>query len=73
MKSIISIIVMSFEKEFTKVHNAIGWLITSSIWLTTNIEKINNILTAFLTLCSIVWVVLKIILAIKTKKNDSNE
>lgn len=68
MKSIVSLILMTFEKEFTKFHNAIGWLVTSSIWLTTNVEKINNILTAMLTLCSIIWVIVKIILAVKNKK-----
>ncbi|SKC53518.1 hypothetical protein SAMN05660236_1351 [Ohtaekwangia koreensis] len=73
MKSITSILLMTFEKEFTKLHNAIGWLITSTIWLTTNIEKINNLLTALLTLCSIIWVVVKIILAIKNKRNDSDQ
>lgn len=73
MRSILSILLMTFEKEFTKLHNAIGWLITSTIWLTTNIEKINNILTAMLTLCSIIWVIVKIILALKSKKNDSDQ
>lgn len=72
MKSILSIISIVFETEFKKLYNVIGWIATSSIWMVTNIEKVNNILTAFLTLCSIAWIIIKIILAIRGKKNDSD-
>jgi uncharacterized membrane protein len=70
MKSIISIILMTFEGEFTKIHNVLGWLLTSSVWVLTNIDHINNILTAVLTLCSIVWVVVKIVLAFKDRHRN---
>jgi hypothetical protein len=74
MKSIISILIMSFEQEFSKIPNLIGWLLTTfTIINSSELEKVNLVFTVLLTLASLFWVVLKIILAIKNSKNDSSK
>jgi hypothetical protein len=65
MKGIFSIIAMSFESEFSKLHNLLGWGLTASVWSVTSIEKVNTVLTVVLSTCSIIWVLVKIYIAIK--------
>lgn len=70
MKEIFAVLASVFQTEFSQGRNILGWSLTGSIWFLTNIENINNILTLLLTFASLVWVTIKIVLAIKNGRRE---
>lgn len=73
MKSVVSIILYVLKDEFKKFSNILGWVLTTSVWIMEHIGEINALLTMFLTICSIFWVVTKIVLALKGHKEKGED
>jgi len=64
MKNLLLSIATAFNGEFLDHKNILGWTMASTAWFLANVEQINTILGAILSTVSILWVCLKIALAI---------